>query len=255
MSKSHREFYKYDQEFYKAQQAHATLSAEIIVPIFISVFPVKSVVDVGCGVGTWLRAFSRNGVTDYLGIDGEHVPLGLLNIPKDRFRAADLRSLSTAGRRFDAACSLEVAEHLPADCASRFVELLTTAAPVVLFSAAIPRQGGAEHINTQWQIYWHALFARHGYVAVDFIRPIIYGNADVAWWYRQNILVYCEPHLRPLQYAEVTKPYELNRVDPAMIEHLTGPPPGIKQCVKAISRDFVALNVQLWERIRQRKQV
>jgi hypothetical protein len=218
----------------------------------MSVFPVNSVVDVGCGVGAWLRAFSRNGVRDYLGIDGDHVPLGLLSIPADRFRTADLRNLSTIGRRFDLACSLEVAEHLPADCARKFVELLTTAAPVVLFSAAIPYQGGTEHINEQWQIYWHALFAKRGYVAVDFIRPLIYANADVDWWYRQNILVYCEPHLRPLQCAEVTSPYELNRVDPAMIEGLAGPPFGVRQCLTAICRDFVALNVSLREKIRQR---
>lgn len=182
----------YNRKFYKVHQDRSEQSADIVVPVLLSVFPARSVVDVGCGVGAWLRAFERHGLTEYLGYDGDYVPADMLQIPRERFRAADLRQISELGRRFDIACSLEVAEHLPKDSAERFVALLVKAAPVVLFSAAVPNQGGHGHVNERWQSYWCELFSHHGYAAIDCIRPAIFDDPQVAWWYRQNILVYCD---------------------------------------------------------------
>src|ERR1051326_3058645 len=88
------------------------------------------------------------------------------------------------------AISLEVAEHLPEASAQGFVASLTRLAPVVLFSAAVPLQGGAEHVNEQWQEYWRSKFSELDYVACDAIRPVIWGNEDVFTYYQQNILVY-----------------------------------------------------------------
>jgi hypothetical protein len=106
---------------------------------------------------------------------------------------------------------------------------------VVLFSAAIPHQGGTAHLNEQWQAYWAAFFAQHGYVAVDCIRPRIYGNAKVEWWYRQNILIYCRPSKCPKGLSAITTAYELNGVDPAMISHLLTPSSG-REALKTIRR-------------------
>jgi hypothetical protein len=47
--------------------------------------------------------------------------------------------------RFDLAVCLEVAEHLPPERAESFIRELCDLAPVVLFSAAIPGQGGTGH--------------------------------------------------------------------------------------------------------------
>jgi ribosomal protein L11 methylase PrmA len=44
----------------------------------------KSVVDVGCGLGTWLTAFNKEGVEDILGIDGEYVDRRMLKISLER---------------------------------------------------------------------------------------------------------------------------------------------------------------------------
>ena len=144
----------YDEFFYQGQQDGSVSSAQIVL-IVLSLFPSHSVVDFGCGVGGWLKEFERNGVADYLGVDGEYVARHLLKIPADRFRPIDLRNVSDLGRGFDLACSLEVAEHLPEDRAKSFLSAaLVKAAPVVLFSAAIPLQGGTEHVNEQWQSYW-----------------------------------------------------------------------------------------------------
>jgi SAM-dependent methyltransferase len=216
----------YSSEFFAEQQGGSIASAESVVPHVLSLFRISSVLDVGCGVGGWLEVFARNGVVDYLGVDGGYIPLEMLKIPVDRFRALDVCNLPDFGRRFDLVCSLEVAEHLPEAAAARFIAGLVKAAPLVLFSAAIPHQGGTAHINEQWQAYWAARFAEHGYLAVDCIRPLIYGRSEIEWWYRQNILIFCPRESCPDGYYPTTDAYDLNRVDPAMIEHLLTPSSG-----------------------------
>jgi hypothetical protein len=94
-------------------------------------------------------------------------------------------------RFFDIAISIEVAEHLPENRGVSFVEDLTRLAPVVLFSAAIPRQGGTDHINERWQSYWAAIFANRGFVTCDVLRPLLWNNPNIARWYRQNMLLFC----------------------------------------------------------------
>lgn len=176
-------------------------SADVIVPIVYDLITPASVIDVGCGVGTWLAACQAHGITDYLGLDGEGASAAL-QIPAERFRVADLTQPFNVGRRFDLAMSLEVAEHLPPEAADAFVRELTQLAPAVLFSAAIPGQGGNRHLNERWQSYWSGLFAAHGFAPVDVIRPRIWGNPKVEYWYQQNIALYMHhetiPHGWPL---------------------------------------------------------
>jgi hypothetical protein len=86
---------EYTEQFFQALREGVTRSAEVMVPIVVEMTRPASVVDVGCGAGGWLAAFARHGVRDYLGIDG-YAPEELLEIPRDRFLAADGRSRWTA---------------------------------------------------------------------------------------------------------------------------------------------------------------
>jgi SAM-dependent methyltransferase len=180
----------YDAEFF-AQQADGSLrSARVVVPMVMELFRPKSVVDFGCGVGAWLRAFAENGVDDYLGLDGGYVDPTRLLIDPSRFRPSDLSNPRSVERAYDLAVCLEVAEHLSPSVAPALVRVLTDTAPVVLFSAAIPGQGGTHHVNEQWPTYWQALFARLDYRRLDPIRPRIWRDTRVESWYRQNLFVY-----------------------------------------------------------------
>lgn len=182
---------KYDRAFYQEQMAGSVRSAERLVPLVSGfITPLHSVCDVGCGAGTWLSVFMKHGASDVLGLDGDYVPREYLQIPPSSFKTCDLRQTINLGRTFDLALSLEVAEHLPIPHAERFVRDLTRLAPVVLFSAAIPNQGGTDHINEQWPDYWESLFHGAGYVPVDALRPRIWEDDRVEWWYRQNIFLY-----------------------------------------------------------------
>lgn len=182
--------HRYSEDFYRALRESATRSARRVVPLIVELVEPGGVIDVGCGLGTWLSAFRELGVEDVLGIDGDDVDRSLLEIPEERFMALDLAEPFELDRRFDLAVSLEVAEHLPEESADGFVDSLVRLAPVVLFSAAIPFQGGVHHVNEQWPEYWAARFERSGYVPVDCIRRRIWHDEAVDWWYAQNALLY-----------------------------------------------------------------
>ncbi|HXJ05095.1 MAG TPA: methyltransferase domain-containing protein [Candidatus Acidoferrum sp.] len=209
----------YTGSFYEQLRTGAKRSAEIIVPLVLNLVPARSVVDVGCGDGSWLAAFRKFGVDEILGIDGEYVDPVLLQIPRDCFQAVNLTRSFGLGRIFDMAISLEVAEHLPSDSAPVFVECLTRLAPVILFSAAIPFQGGTDHVNEQWQDKWAALFRGHRYLAVDCIRKRVWANEAVEWWYAQNTLLFVQAGLLENNGAlkaefEKTNPDQLCLVHP-----------------------------------------
>jgi SAM-dependent methyltransferase len=204
-------------------------SAEAIVPLVLERVHPRSVVDVGCGIGVWLEAFATHGVDDYLGVDGPWVPHEALLIPEERFVAARLDSPLDLGRRFDLAVALEVAEHLPEHRAAGFVANLARLAPCILFSAAIPHQGGTDHLNEQWLDYWAEFFAAHGYAAVDGIRPVIWSDPDVLPFYRQNVVIFAMPDFvaqRPLlaRDRECTIDGRLSIVHPALMESIAANP-------------------------------
>ena len=178
----------YGPGFFEWIRVSASASAEIVVPLVCDLIGPSSVVDIGCGTGDWLDAFARNGARDHLGVDesyGDHT-----TIAEAHFVAADLRVPCSIGRTFDLAMSLEVAEHLPVERSTGFVADLVKLAPVVMFSAAVPGQGGEHHVNEQWQSWWADIFALHGYAAQDVIRPLIWNDDRVASWYRQNTILY-----------------------------------------------------------------
>ena len=164
----------------------------MIAPLVQERLQPGSVVDVGCGPGAWPAAWLALGVEDVAGVDGEHVRRSGLLFPDDRFVAHDLRRPLDLGRRFDLVLSLEVAQHVPEHASDAFLDTLVSLGPAVLFSAAVPHQGGDNHINEHWQSWWAERFERRGYVPHDVVRPLVWTNESVDWWYAQNAILYLE---------------------------------------------------------------
>lgn len=167
-----------------------TTSARIILGPLFQNFSPSAVLDVGCGHGAWLRVCKELGADEIQGVDGPWIDGDSLVIPKSQFMAQELDRPLDLGFRYDLVISLEVAEHLPESAADTFVDSLTHHGDVVLFSAAVPFQGGRGHVNEQWQNYWALKFRERGYSAIDSIRPAIWGNDDVFWWLRQNTILF-----------------------------------------------------------------
>ena len=226
----------YDKNFYDGQSRGSLRSAQTIVPLILDFFEVTSVVDIGCGVGTWLNVFSTCGISDVLGVDGDYVDRSALMIPSERFRPADLSRPLHLDRRFDLAISLEVAEHIVPEAAETFVDNLVRCAPIVVFSAAIPDQGGMDHINERWLSYWTRLFSKHGFEPYDLIRPLVYNRTEVEWWYQQNIIVFSARGSIDAQYEPAKSNYDIDRIHPQMLKGaLSGPHTG-QQALTAVTR-------------------
>lgn len=185
----------YLKDFYVGRHEKTVYSANTILTLLLQkIPPVNSAIDLGCGVGTWLSVLRDKGIKEIKGLDGSWVDQNLLAIPADCFEQVDLSRKIKPQKKYDLAISLEVAEHLPSSQAKEFVLTLTELSDFVLFSAAIPFQGGKNHFNEQWQSYWVNLFQEAGYLVYDFIRPKIWNDNQIPVWYRQNILFFVDSH-------------------------------------------------------------
>ena len=184
---------EYNREFFEARQDLARKSAERATAWLMELLAPRSVVDVGCGTGGWLAAFRRQGVSEILGLDGDWVPSDQLEISANEFQVVDLHGSLQIARRFDLAICLEVAEHISAPAGDALVRTLAQAASIVLFSAAVPHQGGTGHVNEQWPGYWIERFGREGMIAIDCFRPQFWNDAQMAWWYAQNAIFFVSP--------------------------------------------------------------
>ena len=180
----------YDADFYATRSARTSHAAECILACLFEAYHPSSAVDIGCGTGTWLSAARRAGATEVHGIEGTWLPETGLDIESERIERRNLEERITGRAGADLAISLEVAEHRSPDRGPSFVADLCALAPVVLFSAAIPGQGGLHHIHERWQSYWISLFAEHGYDAFDMIRPVIWHDDGIDVFYRQNTFVF-----------------------------------------------------------------
>ena len=174
--------YDHATSVHTLQGAAAALST-----IFGACAAPKSVLDVGCGTGTWLRAATDLGAFDVLGIDGIAVPERQLHVASTAIELCDLSNPFSLGRRFDVAFCLEVAEHLPESSSVGLISSIAAHSDAILFSAACPGQPGQHHVNCQWPCYWQELFNGEGYVCDDSVRWQIWDDRRIEPWYRQNI--------------------------------------------------------------------
>ena len=239
----------YDETFFAVMRSGARRSAHAVLPRLLELAPARSLVDVGCGWGTWMRAALDHGVTDVAGLDGQWIDPADLEVPADAFRHADLAAPPELDRRYDVAISLEVAEHLPEAAAERFVAALVRAAPVVAFSAATPGQGGYGHVNEQWPAYWAERFARHGYEPVDALRPLLWDDERVEWWYAQNLVLYASPEA--LRRHPALGEHPARGVAPLALVHprrLEGEADALARS-KALAARVAALDTTLFEAI------
>ncbi|MDR1246030.1 MAG: class I SAM-dependent methyltransferase [Clostridiales Family XIII bacterium] len=189
-AEKHKPNNPYDAAFYEKNLITQTASADELLKVILSFVRPQSVIDIGCGIGLIARKFKEYGVKDVYGVDGEYVDRDRLQLDSEYFIAHDLTTPFKSDKRYDLAVSFEVAEHLDEIYALQFVETLCNLSDIVAFSAAVPGQGGDNHVNEQVQSYWAQLFTKQGYTAVDCIRPFIWNNTKIDIYYRQNLFFY-----------------------------------------------------------------
>lgn len=244
----------YDRAFYDFRAEGSLRSANVLLSLLAKHYRADSVIDVGCGRGTWLSAALQLGVNRAVGLDGAWVENQILD-PRIEFRAVDLTDLTSqieVDEHFDLAISLEVAEHLPETRADAFVEFLCHRADVVIFGAATKLQGSTNHINEQWQSYWVARFEDKGYVCIYLFRQSSWGNNEVAWWYQQNAFLFVkkDAELSLLKLSQQFPPTMLDVVHPENFlpkvsgYHRAMTSPDLKLCARLFNR-YIAIKLGL----------
>jgi SAM-dependent methyltransferase len=192
----------YKSEFFKLHQEKSLSSARTVIPLILQYIQPTSVLDVGCGNGTWLKAWQEQGVKNISGVDGSYINTDELLISNNYFTAFNLEEGFKKEKKSDLVTCLEVAEHIRPEFAETFIESLCSLSDVILFSAAIPGQEGTYHFNEQYPNYWVSLFKKYDFIPIDCIREKIWDNPKISWWYRQNILFFVKKEILP-NYPEL----------------------------------------------------
>ncbi|HBD93756.1 MAG: hypothetical protein A2015_12525 [Spirochaetes bacterium GWF1_31_7] len=185
--KMEKKMIKYTNELYEITDAKTQVSAQIIVPLIVDLFKPQSVLDAGCGHGIWLNEFRKHGIEDTLGIDFSD---DAIISDDETIISGDWSVPVEINRQFDMVLSLEVGEHIPENRADMYIDNLTRLSDVIIFSAAIPGQGGPGHVNERWPFYWQKKFNEKGFKGYDVIREAIWENDTIHPWYRQNIIIF-----------------------------------------------------------------
>lgn len=172
-------------EYDHSKNVHTLGGALACLSVIFASDKPNSLIDVGCGTGTWLEAALLLGINDVYGVDG--VKSDTLHISNGLFQITDFRKEWGCSRKFDIALCLEVAEHIESEFVDIFFDSLCQTSNNIYFSAAVPGQPGQHHVNCHWPSYWQKHFNQRGFVCSDRIRWRIWDDPDIEVWYRQNM--------------------------------------------------------------------
>lgn len=211
----------YQNEYYLKHLQGSYQSAMIILNYISSFFIPSSAIDFGCGIGAWLKAAKEIYQCEILGIDQHEFSPATAVIRATEYITYDLRKQIQLEKRYDIALSLEVAEHIESEYSSMFISNLCGHSDIILFSAALPKQGGTNHVNEQPCSYWMNLFAQNNFVPLDCIRPYVWDNEKVEVWYRNNTLLYIEKDKYDFIASKIIKnPFPIDIIHPEMLERI-----------------------------------
>lgn len=175
----------YDAEFYNRNYKFQKALADNLAQWIADKYNPQTIVDFGCGCGCFSGTIAKYSGGHVFGLNGD-IPH---NAEIEVFQYDLSKQIETTIKN-DLVISLEVAEHIPEESADIFIDNLTNAGDTILFSAAIPGQGGIGHVNEQHHFYWHKKLQERGYKCFDIIRPLIKDKKEVPFWYRNNIFLY-----------------------------------------------------------------
>lgn len=186
----------YGNWFFEACLDDNMKSHPVIARVLTARLGPERVVDFGCGDGSLLAQFAEAGVE---GTGYEFSDAGLRRC-RDRgitayqldFRDHTLPSPMAYGALV---ICLEVAEHLPPRDADFLCEVLRACggSKWLVFSAAIPGQGGEGHLNEQPPEYWRAKLHGHGWrydAPLTQQQQAIWRDGGVMFYYWQNLQIF-----------------------------------------------------------------
>jgi glycosyltransferase involved in cell wall biosynthesis/predicted O-methyltransferase YrrM len=203
----------YDERFFDQYMQIGPTDYEAIAKVIHENLTFDSVLDVGCGPGLILNHLHSHGYTA-LGIEGSSAAIQKApNTIASQIMQADLTTWQAPGPATDLVICSEVAEHLDAEHADKLVETITTLAKDVVFlTAAIPGQGGHDHVNEQPNSYWIKKMRMRGFRfnawKTDTVRAALSRSVKTLHWFSNNAMIFerCKQGANPEPTVSVVIP-------------------------------------------------
>lgn len=126
---------------------------------------IKSMIDWGCGIGSFLSGAKDGGVENLTGIEigYENAKSFLVENVAHTIRYGNAAVEANFGK-YDCAVSIEVAEHLLPEDADTFVRnVCNSSERMIIMTAAKPNQVGMYHFNCQPSEYWIEKICKNGF--------------------------------------------------------------------------------------------
>jgi 2-polyprenyl-3-methyl-5-hydroxy-6-metoxy-1,4-benzoquinol methylase len=151
---------------------------------------LKEAYDIGCGPGTYVRELEAAGINT-IGFDPDQ------RAPDYGVRviARDFTIANNAPPPRKSVLCLEVAEHIDQSLALTFVHNVANSlvdGGILVWSAAIPGQGGEGHINCQYKPYWLQRLRRFGLMHCEHLSEQFLAHMRAGphmGWITQNAMV------------------------------------------------------------------
>lgn len=187
----------YDDKYYKRHFDQYRNWEISLARFFSENYKITSVLDIGCGVGSYLEGHIRAGVTRVKGIEYNyksaisHIP----DILAPHISHGDAtKKLESLGDKYDCVWSVEVAEHIMPEGTDQFIDNLANLTNnYILLTAAPPGQSGTGHINLREKSFWIEAIKAKGF---DYLEEDVemlvdaWGKMGAEWYITKNVMLF-----------------------------------------------------------------
>jgi cyclopropane fatty-acyl-phospholipid synthase-like methyltransferase len=157
----------YNEDFFLWHLIHARQYSLNTMDWYIDTYKPNSIVDFGCGIGSYLESGYEKGIKNLKGYDigGEYAKKYTPNFLSEFIEYIDCTKKIECGK-FDCVISFETAEHIDPEGTETFISNISNALIEngrILFTAAPPGQDGCGHINLMPKEFWINNFVKLGH--------------------------------------------------------------------------------------------
>ncbi len=158
---------KYNDKYYERHFAQYRKWENKIGEYLYEELKPNSVLDLGCGVGSYLEGFLNAGCKNLLGIElsFSDVEKYIVEDIRSHIIEGDVTTSLNLNRKFDCVISFEVGEHIAPYGTEKFIDnLILCSDRYIILTAAPPGQRGTGHINLRSKDFWIESIVSKGFL-------------------------------------------------------------------------------------------